>query len=165
MLDVVLRKATDEDIPLLVEMRLALQKHLEVRDPEAPRFSPRGLRLVMPEISARLRKSNCYIAVAETKTGEPVGMMMAEAVSDSYRVPSSYGHIHWLYIVEDARMNGIGRKLVKLACRFFEKHDIEQVTMGYVYKNTEAEKFWAALGFKPTVVHTSANLRNLLDTL
>ncbi len=149
----------------MVEMRLALQAHLEMRDPNVWKFSDRGREAVRGDIKSRFAKNNCFMVVAEAEEKIPIGIMLAEVVTDIHREPERFGHIHWLYILEGARRVGLGREFVRFACRFFSVWEVGEVTIGYVVKNTEAEAFWNALGFQPRVLHSGTGLSDLENLL
>lgn len=156
-----IRKAGDGDMDTLLGMRLALQAHLEKRDPDVWRISETGRVAARPEIEARLKSGQCFLAVAEYASGEPVGMVMAEIAPNVYLEPDVFGHIHWLYVNEGARRLGIGRRLVCAACEFFKACKVEDVTVGFVVRNDEVLKFWKALGFRPNILHSIAKREDL----
>ncbi len=160
-----LRDASESDLEALVEMRVALQKHLEARDPEIWKFSQRGFEIAPLEVKARLRSKSSYMSVAEDENGRIIGMIMAEAARDEYRDPERFGHIHWVYVEENSRCRGLGRSLVKTALNFFSRHGVEQITIGYVVNNPEAHSFWNKLGFVARVTHSSATLNSIAMSL
>jgi ribosomal protein S18 acetylase RimI-like enzyme len=162
---ITLRDASENDLDALVEMRVALQKHLETRDPEIWKFSRRGYEIAPLEVKARLRSKASFMGVAENENGLIVGMIMAEAAHDEYRNPERFGHIHWVYVKEDCRCRGLGCSLVKMALNFFSRQGIEQITIGYVVNNPEAHAFWDKLGFVARVTHSSADIDSLAEKL
>jgi len=162
---IVIRTAEVEDIDALVWMRMALQEHLEKCDPEVWRISEKGQSITRQEITARLASGNNRFVIAETEGKRPIGMVLAEIVTNEYIEPSVYGHIHWLYVKESERRLGIGRILVRRSCDFFRARGIEQITVGYVVRNTEAANFWPALGFEPRLLQAGVSIDELHKNL
>ena len=154
MSSIVLRKAKNEDLEEFIQMRIAIQKHVEKSDPGEWRFSDEGIVAVRKEIRLRLESKMCFLGVAETSTGKIAGMVMAEIVKNYGVVPELYGHIHWLYVKEPARRHGIGRKLIQFTSDFFASWGVEFVTVGYVVDNPEAAAFWPSMGFRNRVMHS-----------
>jgi ribosomal protein S18 acetylase RimI-like enzyme len=166
--NIIIRKANKNDIDALENMRIGLQKHLEERDPEVWKFSETGYASIRREILLRLESRACFMGIASTEAGVPVGMVMAELVKNTGVVPDLYGHIHWLYVKELARRLGTGRRLIHFTNIFFKACNVDYVTVGYVVNNIEAAEFWPSLGFRPRVMHsviTREQLSHLTDGL
>jgi ribosomal protein S18 acetylase RimI-like enzyme len=67
-----------------------------------------------------------------------------------------------MYVVKQFRRRGIGRRLIKELCKFFNSNKAEDLTVRYVIGNKEAEGFWRKLGFEP-IITTSGTSATELD--
>jgi len=62
-----------------------------------------------------------------------------------------------MYIVKQFRRKGVGRRLVKELCKFFDSNKAEDLTVRYIIGNREAEGFWRKLGFESIITTSSTN--------
>ena len=68
-----------------------------------------------------------------------------------------------MYVVKQFRRKGVGRRLMKELCKFFNSNKAEDLTVRYVVGNREAENFWRKLGFEP-IITTSKTCPKELDS-
>ena len=156
-----IREAQESDIDRLIEMRLALQKHHEERNPRVWRMSHAGRAGLRDGMLDLLSDRSVRVFVAVDDDGDLAGMVIASAIEGERHLPSMSGKMDWLFVSEAYRRRGIGIQLVKRVCQFFAEHHIEEVAVGYIAENTEAIQFWDKLGFEPRVITAGTKLRDL----
>jgi ribosomal protein S18 acetylase RimI-like enzyme len=68
-----------------------------------------------------------------------------------------------MYVVEQFRRKGVGRRLMKELCKFFSSNKTEDLTVRYIIGNKEAKGFWRKLGFE-SIIMTSGTYPTELDS-
>lgn len=102
------------------------------------------------EIEAKLRRDPHLFLVAESATGELVGVVMGS--TDGRR-----GWISRLAVAAPYRRRGVGRALVSEVERRLLAMDVPQVNLMVYRGAAQAARFWTSLGylaFEDAVVHT-----------
>jgi GNAT superfamily N-acetyltransferase len=158
------RRATPDDVPVLVK----LFQELDKMQREWRVFTPRpGF---YDEVGRKYRDAmdhpDSVLLVAEDQ-GEVVGMAYGET-----RIPSRFSderalEISGVVVRSDFRGRGVGRALVAEASRWATERAIPWVELKTFAPNAGAMDFWEALGFTPRVVQltsaTSALARRLAE--
>jgi len=157
MNDFTIRRAASLDVERIVELGLLLQEHVEESNPFVWRITEEGKKLIKQKVEADLANSNVLVLIAEAD-GEVIGYVQGEVTSRSDHVPGTVGQVSLMYVVKQFRRRGVGRRLIKELCKFFNSNKAEDLTVRYVIGNKEAEGFWRKLGFEPiiTASRTSA---------
>jgi len=156
-----IREAQESDLDQMVELRLALQDHMERRNSRIWRLSDQGRAEIREQLSQIFPDEDAIAFVAQDNGGDLVGMITGRVdMSDRY-VPSTAGIIGLLFVSELWRRQGVGAGLVRKLCQFFASRNIEAVSVRYVVENDEAVQFWNKLGFQPIIITASNKLHDL----
>jgi ribosomal protein S18 acetylase RimI-like enzyme len=160
MKNLIVRRATSSDVDTIVRLRLLLQEHVEDSNLLVWRIIERGKRLLKQETGKDLSNRNIRVLLAEAG-GETIGFAQGEVASRSDYAPRTVGHISLLYVMKRFRRKGIGRRLVKELCEFYNSNKAEHLTVRYIVGNEEAEGFWTQLGFEPIISTGATHLKEL----
>ena len=163
MKNLTIRRATSSDVDTIVRLRLLLQEHAEESNLLVWRITERGKKLLKQGIKKDLSNRNTRVLLANNVDGETIGFAMGEVASRSDYEPRIVGHISLLYVMRRFRRKGVGRRLVKELCKFYNSSKAEHLTVRYIIGNEEAEGFWTKLGFE-SIISTSATHLNELDS-
>jgi ribosomal protein S18 acetylase RimI-like enzyme len=155
------RRAASSDVERIVELRLLLQEHAEKSNPLIWRITEEGKKLLKQKVEDELADSNVHVLLAEAD-GEVIGYVQGEVACRIDYLPRTVGHVSLLYVVKQFRRKGVGRRLVKELCKFFNSNKVEDLTVRYIIGNKEAERFWRKLGFEP-IITTSSTYPKQLD--
>ena len=160
MTDVTIQNAKRSDIEKLAQLRLQLQQHCEKSNSLIWQTTKEGETLLKQKVSDNLDDVNGRVLVAELD-GEIIGFAYGEILHRTDYSHGIVGSISTVYVDRKARRKGVGTLLVRRICEFFEKEDVEDVTLRYVVGNREAETFWRKLGFNPVITTATTGLREL----
>jgi len=155
-----IRRAASSDAEEIVGLRLLLQEHAEKSNPLIWRTTEEGKRLLKQKVENDLADSNIHVLLAEAD-GEIIGYVQGEVTSRSEYMPRTVGQISLMYVVKQSRRKGVGRRLMKELCKFFDSNKAEDLTVRYIIGNKEAEGFWRKLGFESIIMTSSTYLREL----
>jgi len=155
-----IRKAASSDVERIVELRLLLQEHVEKSNPLIWRITEEGMKLLKQKVEGDLADSNIQVLLAEAD-GEIIGYVQGEVTCRSDYLPRTVGHVSLVYVVKQFRRKGVGRRLVKELCKFFNSNKVENLTVRYIIGNKEAERFWRRLGFESIITTSSTYLKEL----
>ena len=156
-----IRRATCSDVERIVELGLLLQEHVEKSNPSVWRITEEGKKLIKQKVETDLVDSNVLVLLAEVD-GEVIGYVRGEVTSRSDHLPETVGHVSLMYVMIQFRRKGVGRRLMKELCKFFDSQKAEDLTVRYIIGNKEAERFWRNLGFEP-IITTSKTCPTKLD--
>jgi ribosomal protein S18 acetylase RimI-like enzyme len=156
-----IRRAASSDVEKIVELRLLSQEHAEKSNPLIWRITEEGKRLLKQKVENDLADNNIHVLLAEGE-GEIIGYVQGEVTSRRDHTPRTVGQISLLYVVKQFRRKGVGRRLMKELCKFFNSNKAEDLAVRYIIGNKEAEGFWRKLGFK-SIITTSSTYPKELD--
>ncbi|RJS90514.1 GNAT family N-acetyltransferase [Candidatus Bathyarchaeota archaeon] len=162
--DLLIRSAERSDVEELVRLRLLFQRHMERPNPRVWRITKEGEAHLREETEEMLAKEDGRMLVA-VKDGVIVGFIYGEFSHRTTYTPNNIGRISILYVREEFRRRGIGKRLVEELCRFFASKNVEEVTLNYIIGNEEAEGFWGALGFKSVRIGANIRFERLMEYL
>ena len=149
-----IRRAASSDAKKIVELRLLSQEHAEKSNPLIWRITEQGKKLLKQKVENDLADNNIMVLLAETN-GKIVGYVQGEVTSRSDHTPRTVGHVSLMYVVKQFRRKGVGRRLMKELCKFFNSNKAEDLTVRYIIGNKEAEEFWRKLGFESIITTSS----------
>jgi ribosomal protein S18 acetylase RimI-like enzyme len=156
------RRAATSDVKRIVELRLLSQEHAEKSNPLIWRITEEGKKLLKQKVENDLANSNVQVLLAEAD-GEVIGYVQGEVTRRSDHMPRTVGQVSLMYVVKQFRRKGVGRRLVKELCKFFNSNKAEDLTVRYIIGNKEAEGFWRKLGFE-SIITTSSTYPKELDS-
>jgi len=148
----IIRKATKDDISVLVRMRLMLQIHMETVNKQILKHNETwemGLPCFYCDL---IDNSNSLVLLAFDKEKEQaVGMTIGQLIEDMNMGIQRYVKINDVWVEENYRRKGICSLIVNMLMGFYKEKGIITFTLNYVIKNLEAESTWKALGFEPII--------------
>jgi len=119
------------------------RRFIEVEHPEAGY----GRYLV-----SRLADRDSLVMVAE-EAGRVVGYVYADVEGTSWKdLRGPCGYVHDVYVDEGARRRGAGWALMRAAIDWIRSKGRTQIVLFTKTGNAHAQRLFAALGFRPTVV-------------
>jgi GNAT superfamily N-acetyltransferase len=112
------------------------------------------------KLEKRMDSGDGVILVAENG-GIPIGFIMGE-IATPFIAESRIkriGYISACWVEPEERRKGVGRDLLQAIENWFRKKDIRYVDLHFLIGNTEAERAWARMGFKPYRVATRKTIQ------
>ena len=142
------RVATPADLPVVVELRLALLR--EHRDsPLYGRLRPDARQRAERLYAAQLASPGEVIFLAEIE-GAAVGILRCMAAQGApLLLPERYGYISSVYVRPSARRRGVLRVLLAAAERWCLDRGLDELRLHNAAENAVANATWAAFGFEP----------------
>lgn len=145
-MDYILRKATEKDIPQIVELSGLLADHHHILDT----FWSPGLA-TKPNFEEYLKddlgKSNTMWLVAESEE-KLIGYFSAEIrTTKSYISVSGIGHLSSGFVLEKYRGKGIAKAAFEKFFEWFKENDLKVAELSVDSRNIDSVKAWESLGF------------------
>lgn len=150
------RPATAEDVAALLELKLALQEHVERTNPRLLRLAADGPARLADEYRRAVSDPDSLIIVAEA-SGAVVGLAAGKIVLREEMEPARTGHINGVWVTPEFRRRGVCRSMFAALMVFFEASQIDKLVLDYIVGDEPAERTWKELGFEPilTIATTS----------
>ncbi len=153
------RRARETDLEAIGQLgaRLLRQHHgfdrhrfmAPGRDPEAGYAWFLGTQLSEPDV---------LLLVADVE-GVVAGYLYAAIEPRSWKeLREEAGFIHDVFVDERFRRQGMARALMLEAAGWFEKRGIPRVILWSAYANQDAQRLFARLGFRPTMIEMTCEL-------
>ncbi|MHB8074718.1 GNAT family N-acetyltransferase [Desulfosporosinus fructosivorans] len=147
-----IRKATKDDIPVLVRMRLMLQLHMETVNGRILKHNETWKNGLPRFYSDLVDNSNSLgLLVLDNEKEQAVGMTIGQLIEDRDMEIQRYVKINDVWVEEDYRRKGICSLVVNKLMEFYKERGIKTFTLNYVINNLEAESTWKVLGFEPII--------------
>jgi GNAT superfamily N-acetyltransferase len=151
-----IRPAVPDDVPALLDMWTDLRHHDGRRGARAS-----ADHQLLAEVAHRyveaIADDSCRLVVAVS--GDLVlGMALFTVVSSSTLLDVPTVHASHMYVAAGHRGRGVGKTLVAAAAAFATERGVDQVMVSVSPGQREANRFYARLGFAPTVVRRVAPL-------
>jgi ribosomal protein S18 acetylase RimI-like enzyme len=150
--DVTIRRAVKADEPALGRYGGALMRQHHELDPQ------RFIRSENPEagygrfLASQLDEPECVVLVAEC-AGEVVGYAYAGLEPMSWKdLREACGYLHDVFVDPGARGARIGERLVRAAIAWLEAQGAPRVVLMSAARNEGAQRLFARLGFRRTMV-------------
>jgi GNAT superfamily N-acetyltransferase len=151
--ELVIRRPTRADLPVLAELELVLPRH----SPLSPLFSPVPIQPV-DEIEAELAedfddpKFTFFVAEHE---GAVVGSAIAcdlsvSSSNGSLIKPASAGFLGYAAVLPSARGSGAGKALGETVLAWARDAGYPVIATDWRSTNLQADRSWRGLGFRPT---------------
>jgi len=158
-----IRIAKESEIDCFVEMRLALQAHLEESNPELWRLSDEGKEQFKEKFTELISDPDAQMLLAINDEEHAVGMAVGKIHRNPKCIPNISGSIEQLFVKEEYRRHGVGTEFVLALCEFFSSQGAEDICVRYVVGNREGEEFWQLLGFQDRIVTAGVKRQRLLE--
>ena len=161
---IVIRRATERDAPVLGRLGAALIRvHHEF---DRDRFLAPGKN---PEegygrfLASQLGSDDTVVFVAE-RDGEVVGYVYAGIEPRSWKeLRDVAGFVYDVFVVERARGTGTGERLLEAAAEWIIARGVPRVMLWTAEKNVPAQRLFARLGFRRTMVEMTREGEALRD--
>lgn len=141
-----IRAAKSEDVGAISRLWLKFMEY-NARFDDSFQVKPKILTRFAREIIDRLKDPDYRIAVAEIEN-EIVGYSFSYISRKPYFFRlGKFGFIGDVFVLEQFRKQGIGRKLADDAHEFFRRRKVEQVELLVATKNVDTIRFWEKLGY------------------
>lgn len=148
----IIRKATKDDIPVLVRMRLMLQLHMETVNRQLLKHNETWEMGLPRFYNDLIGNSNSLVLLAfDHEKGKAVGMTISQLIEDRNMEDLWYVKINDVWVEEDYRRKGLCSLMVNKLKEFYKEIGIKTFILNYVLNNLEAENTWKALGFEPII--------------
>ena len=149
---ITIRPATASDQEYLGRLGGALMRQHHAADPR------RFIQVEHPEagygrfLVSQLSNPNSLVMVAE-HSGTVIGYVFADVESTNWmELRGPCGVVHDIYVDEAARRLGAGRELMSAAIAWIRSKGRSQVVLLTKSRNERAQRLFAALGFRPTML-------------
>jgi len=166
MSDYLIRPATEADVPALVDMRLALQEHIEGANAhlfrltsESPSRFSQKYRLAMSD------PESLIVITEEIHSAAPIAMAVGTISIREDLDPPKTGRIDNVWVEPQFRRRGICRSMIGKLVEFFEQFNIQKLVLDFVVGSEESENTWKKLGFQPVLTIAVASLEETKRSL
>ena len=152
------RPARPSDEETLGRYGAALMRQHHTADPR------RFIQVEHPEagygrfLVSRLGDPDSVVLVAED-AGYVVGYVFADVEGTSWKDQRGpCGYVHDVYVDEAARRHGAGRALMHAAVEWIRSKGRTQIVLLTMTRNEHAQRLFAALGFRPTMLEMTLDV-------
>lgn len=153
-MEIVIRKALDEDINVFIEFSVKLSKFNRSNHSIEYKYDDYGLVLNSIRIEAEKafinRDENTLILIALIDR-KPIGYALGkiyEAEKTAANGTGKIGLLDELYVDEVARVSGIGKKLIDEVIRWLRGKGISRIRLQAYSWNKNAKRLYEKYGFK-----------------
>ena len=142
----VVREAQLEDLPIVVELRLALLRE-NAAHPIYGRLRRDAERRATELFGAQLQHPDETVLLAE-RNGTTVGILRCvESVGSPLLQPARYCYISSVYVRPSERRRGVLQALMEHATAWCVERGLDEMRLHNVPASDEATAAWTALGF------------------
>lgn len=151
--ELVIRRATHDDIPVLAELELALPRHT-MGSPVFSRLQLQPVEEIEAELSEDFDGPDYTIFVAEHEgkvIGDAIGCALTKSAGNSSLIrPANAGLLGYVAVFPDARGVGAGRALGETILAWSRDAGYDCIATDWRSTNIEADRTWRSIGFRPT---------------
>jgi GNAT superfamily N-acetyltransferase len=151
--ELLIRRATRDDIPVLAELELVLPRHM-VGAPVFSKLPIQPIEEILEEIEGDFDDPKYTWLVAEHQgavVGDAIGLSLQHSPGNSSLIrPASAGFLGYAAVLPEARGLGVGRALGEAVMAWSRDAGYGAVATDWRSTNIEADRTWRALGFRPT---------------
>lgn len=158
MTDAFVRVATEQDLPALGRLGAALVRQHVAFDARRFIAPPHAETTYATFLAAQMRQRDAVILVAERDhviAGYAFSSIEPESIKE---LRATAGFIHDILVDEPVRHGSIGTALVEASIAWLREHGAERVMLWSAAQNTGAQRLFARLGFRPTMVEMTMDL-------
>ncbi|MDZ7791537.1 MAG: GNAT family N-acetyltransferase [Xanthomonadales bacterium] len=156
----IIRKAREDDLPVLVGFLAKLDLHVSGEPPQ--NLKDKEFARLLDALRAALGARNKRLVVAEDPEAGLVGMGYVYAWRSQGIWEQSEPEEHRSGVIDDVwvepefRGRGVFRALIQELVAFAESRHVYELILEYSASNPEAKAVWTKLGFKVTGVRAAA---------
>ena len=149
--ELVIRRATRDDIPDLAQLELVLPRHT-LGAPVFSRLPLQPIEEIEAEFAEDFDDYTIFVAEHEGRIiGDAVGVPLTKSPGNSSLIrPAHAGFLGFAAVFPDARGLGAGRALGETIMAWSRDEGFTSVATDWRSTNIEADRSWRALGFRPT---------------
>jgi ribosomal protein S18 acetylase RimI-like enzyme len=157
-----IRPATRDDLPDLGRLgALLVQKHYAF---DMDRFMAPGPDLASGYawfLGSQLQDDDVAVLVAESRdSGAVIGYVYAGLEPQSWKeLRDAAGFVHDVVVDPGAQQSGVGTALMEAALDWLRSHGAPRVVLWTAEQNDTAQRLFARLGFRKTMVEMTRELR------
>jgi ribosomal protein S18 acetylase RimI-like enzyme len=147
------RKAVPADLDRVGELAAKLVRFHHEMDPKRYLEPPSGVaRGYRDWLAGELAGKATALVVAE-RGGAIVGYALGRLEGrDWMRLLDAHGELHDVWIEDDARGSGLAQRMVVACVEELERLGAPRVVLSTGAQNERAQRFFAKLGFRPTMI-------------
>jgi len=146
MNEIVIRDASHDDVPLIVQMIHRMVEDLTRYGGHAPATERAALQKMEAMIAEAIKGDSKYL-IAESANGDPLGVTGAELITlGGAFAPKRTIHIHVVYVLPQFRRGGIASILLTRILDWGRTVGAEQCTLN-VFSNNPARSLYEKNGF------------------
>lgn len=103
-------------------------------------------------LAGRVAEKRGRIYIAEDESGEAIGWAVCFVEENEIYVEPevrTFGYVSELFVVEDARGQGVGQALIAKCEAYFRSLGLTRMMIGVLSRNTNAQRSYLSAGFRP----------------
>jgi ribosomal protein S18 acetylase RimI-like enzyme len=156
----VIREATEEDLPVLVDFLARLALHVSGAAPQV--LKEKEQQRLMNVLRSAMDTSSKQVLVADDARAGPVGMgyiyvWRSQGIwQQAEEVEFRSGVIDDVWVEPEFRSRGVFKALLRKLVAFAESHHAHELILEYSASNRQAKAAWTKMGFKTTGVRAAA---------
>ena len=155
---ITIRPATPDDQPMLGRMGAALMRMHHAADPRRFILTERPEAGYGRFLVSELDDPEALVQVAEVD-GAVAGYLFAGIEGVSWKdLRGPCGFIHDVWVEEHARRQGVARRLMETGIAWIRSHGRSQIVLSSEFKNAPAQRLFASLGFRSTMVEMTLDV-------
>jgi ribosomal protein S18 acetylase RimI-like enzyme len=158
--DPVIRPAAAEDAEAIGQLWTELVTYHRRLDGRLPRATENGAELYARRVIDRLGDDYTRVLVVENDDGEVIGFaigVIVDLVPEMFAGESG-GFLADIFVAEDYRRGGVGRRLVDALADWFRSRGVEYMEWYVASENQAGRDFWASLGGRDVMVRMRISL-------
>jgi ribosomal protein S18 acetylase RimI-like enzyme len=156
--EVRVRCATLADCDTLALLRSRLQAALEAENAALWRMTEARQNALRTFYAQSVSDPSVLVLLAEVGSpGAPIIAGTATGRIEAGRDVAKFGSIEDVWVEPEQRRRGVFRALLTELTRFFEAHDVPELTVGFAHGGAASE-LWQHFGFQPAVVLSNGSL-------
>ncbi len=155
--NVIIRRASNSDIPAMVDIWIAFIDFHAQRDSAFRRNSEAPDRFG-EFAKERIERDDWCVYVAAmgaTVVGHAIGAIMQKP---PVFIETEYGYVQDLAVREGCRREGIGTALYKTLVEWFEEKGVSRVELDASATNEISQPFWQNMGYEPHMIRLARRL-------
>jgi ribosomal protein S18 acetylase RimI-like enzyme len=110
-------------------------------------------------LGTQLNEDDAAVFVAAAGTGRVIGYIYAALEPQSWKeLRDAAGFIHDVVVIPEAQRQGVATALIEAACEWLRSIGAPRVVLGTAEKNEGAQRLFARLGFRKTMIEMTREL-------
>ncbi|GGP20501.1 N-acyltransferase [Thermocladium modestius] len=146
---ITIREAGEKDMDKMVDLVVRLKRLNEEFDPlfKVSNDAAEQAKKYLEECSSN--KDRKLLMIAETDSGDVVGIVVAEIRRRLFYEPSIEGVITDFYVMPEWRRKGVGKQMMDKAIALLKSKGAQLISAEFPAQNQIAVNFYKKYGFRP----------------